>query len=228
MSGGQDGATCLAHALKDKKYSEVKIVTFNYGQRNKVEIYFAKQLVDYVSGISRKDHYIINLKYFKKIFGKSSALITKKIPVVNTPYKNHEDVETWFVPGRNLIFLTVAAQIAYEHSIKDIYLGSNKLDTSYDAQLGCIQIMEQAINSALGYKIKVITPLLDWDRADEIKYMEKLGCLQWFAFTYSCMEGRMKPCGICKHCEERNNGFKKAGIEDPREVLQRERCRWTM
>ena len=126
FSGGQDSTTCLVWALK--KFESVSAITFNYKQRNKIEINCAKNIVDLLSSKKNiqiawlKDntqinHLIVDISFL------SNILQTAMIQDLDIEYNSETNLPTTFVPGRNILFLTIAAAYAYQKKIKHMIAG---------------------------------------------------------------------------------------------------------
>jgi len=205
LSGGQDSCTCLALALSEHK--RVRTLCINYGQRHDIEIQKAEQLAK-VAGVPFQ---IISLDFLPQL--------------TQNALTNHEDnIETLenglpstFVPGRNALFLNVAAIAAYEMGIQHIYIGVCQTDYSGypDCREAFIQSMTQSMNLAMDSTLNIHTPLMHLSKADTVKLMAKLGRLDWYQYTHSCYEGVTPPCGKCPACKLRQKGFEAAGIPDP-------------
>jgi 7-cyano-7-deazaguanine synthase len=214
LSGGQDSTTCLFWALKN--YNEVCCLTFDYGQRHRVEIESARK----VAGIAKVDHEILNMA---GIFTGSSPLTDLSATVAR--YESAEELpgglEDTFVPGRNILFLTIAASRAYVAGADDIVIGVSQEDFGGypDCREDFIKKMEAALASGLDKPLKIIAPLQHLNKKETVELAAKLpGCLQALAYTTTCYNGEFPPCGECHACLLRARGFEQAGIEDPARI----------
>jgi len=206
LSGGQDSTTCLYWALNN--YKEVQTITFDYGQRHRVELDAATKVAE-IAGVRNE---ILPINTFEKLGGNSltgsadveSSTVDRQLP--NT-----------FVPGRNLIFLTFAAAFAYQRGIKDIITGVCQTDYSGypDCRQNTIEALQVAVNLGMEYQVKIHTPLMWMTKAETVHFAKKVGALEALAWSHTCYNGKVPPCGECPACGLRAKGFDEAGIKDP-------------
>ncbi|MBN1802609.1 MAG: 7-cyano-7-deazaguanine synthase QueC [Candidatus Lokiarchaeota archaeon] len=214
LSGGQDSTTCLVWALK--KFQLVSAITFNYKQRHGVEIDCAKKIVDIINLTSEKkvnDHQIVDISFFSDLV--QSAMIQE----TEITYNTETSLPTTFVPGRNIIFLTIAAAVAYQKRIKHLIAGVCQEDYSGypDCRDATIKSLQATLKLGLDYDIIIHTPLMWKNKSETIKLMQKLGRIDLYKYTHTCYEGKRPACGKCFACELRLRGFKEAGLIDPLE-----------
>ncbi len=214
FSGGQDSTTCLFWAKQ--KFSKVYTVTFDYGQRHKIEIEAAKK-------ISKLAAVNFDLVQIPEVLRSSSPLVDKNIAVEK--YPNAEalpgGLEKTFVPGRNILFLTLAANIAYAHQAQHIVTGICQEDFGgyYDCREDFAKAMQKALNQGMfgadeGFNIE--TPLMHLSKAQSVELAAKTpGAMEALAYSHTCYEGMNPPCGQCHACLLRAKGFKEAGYPDP-------------
>ncbi len=205
LSGGQDSATCLAWALK--KFKNIHAITFDYGQIHKTEIKSAKKLAKIVN---------IPIKIYKTdLFQKftKNSLLNKEIEI-KTP-KNK--LPSTFVPGRNLVFLSIAAIYARQMNIKTIITGVCQTDFSGypDCRDEFIKSLQKTLSLAMNFDFKIETPLMWLTKAETVKLMAQLNQLELLKYSHSCYKGTRPACGKCPACKLRLKGFKEAGIKDP-------------
>ena len=204
FSSGLDSTTVLYYALS--KGYECHCLIFNYGQRHSKEVQnaakFAKSL-----GLS---YHIVKTS----ITWNKSSLIDKeqKIPEHKTIKSGF--VPSTYVPGRNTIFLSYAVSYAETIKASKIFLGINAVDfSSYpDCTPQYLKAMQQVMK-ALGNGIEIVAPIEKFSKGDIIKLGMKLKVP--YEKTWSCYNGKNKPCGKCDSCKLRAKGFKEAGIDDP-------------
>ena len=124
---------------------------------------------------------------------------------------------TTFVPGRNLIFVTLAAGYAYGKGIKDLILGVSQVDYSGypDCRRETITSLENTISLGMDTEFKIHTPLIDIDKKGTVLMAKELGVLDVMKYTHTCYKGQQPPCGECPACKLRAKGFSEAGINDP-------------
>lgn len=205
FSGGQDSVTCLAWALK--KFRTVEVISFDYGQRHRIELEVGKKLAE-IAGVRR---IVIPVSFAQA----GSAMVEDSVPVqVDGGFGN---LPTTFLPGRNAVFLSIAAGLAASKGIFDLVTGVCETDYSGypDCRRDFIQAMWRALSLALDRTVRIHTPLMHLSKAEEVLLMRDLGKLDWLVHTHTCYEGKRPPCGECSACVLRARGFAEAGIEDP-------------
>ncbi|MEN3028463.1 MAG: 7-cyano-7-deazaguanine synthase QueC [Aquificaceae bacterium] len=204
LSGGMDSATLLW--LCRKEFEEVYALSFDYGQRHRVELKYARELAG-LAGV--KEHIIVEVPHYR--FIKGSALLEGGPEVPSGVYT--QEVPVTNVPMRNLVFLAIAASFADAYYIDHIAIGVHALDTPYpDCRVEFITAMESAINagSALVTKtrrrIHLYAPFLGMSKVDIARLGKELGVP--FEKTYSCYMGVEPPCGICATCLQREEALR--------------------
>jgi len=204
LSGGLDSAVAAAWA-KREWHEDCLALCFNYGQRHTKEIHCSRRLAEYFGW----PHQLLTIKI------PSQSALTDKAKDVNQTVRG---LPASFVPGRNLIFLSYAASVAYHHEVSNIVGGWNFID--YPGYPDCrpefLQATEVAINRALGYPeytLRLHGPLISLNKKEIIQLGQKLKVP--FEMTWSCYQGWDKPCGVCGSCKFRTKGFEEAGIKDP-------------
>ncbi len=205
FSGGQDSTTCLAIATQ--AHPTVETVMFDYGQRHRIELIQAKRMTAKL-GIR---HDMIDMTWLNDL--SPSALTRSTIAIGETPGQ----LPTTFVDGRNLFFISVAAVIAKQRGITDLYTGVCETDFSGypDCRHDFIQSLQTTLRLGLDYPLTIHTPLMWLSKAETVQKMAELGKLDWYADTHTCYEGTRPACGTCPACRLRLNGFKAAGVTDP-------------
>ena len=202
LSGGLDSAVAGAWAKKEW-HKDCLALCFSYEQRHTKEILCSTRLADYFGWPWK----LLNI-----VIPAQSAL-TDKTKDVNQQVRG---LPASFVPGRNLIFLSYAASVAYHHEASNIVGAWNSIDYSGypDCRPEFLQAAEIAINYALGTdRLCIHRPLIQMAKVDIIQLGQKLKVP--FEMTWSCYEGWDKPCGVCGSCKFRTKGFEEAGIKDP-------------
>lgn len=204
LSGGLDSAVATAMALKEHKYDSTIALSFAYGQRHSKEIDCAQKLAA---------HFGMQHKILKADIIGESALTREDAEIIE---KGPHGLPTSFVPGRNLVFIAMAASLA--HPGRTCIVGGwNVVDYSGypDCRPEFLRAAEDAVNLALGSSFFVVikAPVL---------YLNKVSIVRWgaklrvpFELTWSCYQGGEKPCNTCPSCKFRNEAFKQAGVEDP-------------
>ena len=197
LSGGQDSATCLA--IAKEKHQHVIGLVIDYGQRHQVEISCAKRLAQKAD---------IKICHIDTAFLKTlnpNALTENTIEIK----EKSNDLPNTFVPGRNALFLTVAAMLAYQHNSKIIYTGVCQTDYSGypDCREEFIESISKSLTLAMESHFMIKTPLMHLTKAETVLLMKSLGRLEWYADTHTCYEGLRPACGKCPACKLRLNGY---------------------
>tara|TARA_R110000824_G_scaffold268659_1_gene457292 strand:+ start:748 stop:1455 length:708 start_codon:yes stop_codon:yes gene_type:complete len=219
LSGGQDSTTCLFWAKAH--YDYVETITFDYRQRHRREIQAAMD----VSAMAGCRHELINVP---ECLNSASPLTSDN--ALET-YGSAEDMdqiiggrrELTFIPMRNALFLTIAANRAEQKGIDTIITGVCQMDNANydDCRKTFLIATEQYINTALGHDhrgtqwITIEAPLLYKTKAESIHMAQTLGAMKALGKSHTCYAGESPPCGICHACVLRASGFEEAGIDDP-------------
>jgi len=213
FSGGIDSTTSLYWALK--RFERVHSLTFDYGQRHRIEIIMAQMLARKL-GIPQKTLQID----LKQIGG--SSLTDTKIPLPE--YEKLEEMEEGlpptYVPFRNGIFLALAAGWAEVEGIKVIICGFNIIDSpNYpDTRKQFVEAMEEAINqgttaSLNEQKMRILAPFVKMKKSQIIKEGLSLGAD--YSYSVSCYSGEEIPCQKCSSCFLRQKAWEEVGQRDP-------------
>jgi 7-cyano-7-deazaguanine synthase len=122
-----------------------------------------------------------------------------------------------FIPGRNLLFLTVAAAFAYQREVQDLVTGTCQTDYSGypDCRENTMQALAHTLTLGMDYAITIHTPLMHLTKAQTVHLAREVGALEAMAYSHTCYEGVFPPCQRCPACELRVRGFAEAGIADP-------------
>ena len=212
FSGGQDSTTSLYWAKE--KFKGVHVVTFDYGQRHKIEIESAKKIAQ-LAGV--RSHEIIDLT---DIMRTTSPLVdfSREVGQYRSVDELPGGIEPTFIPCRNILFLTIAANRAVVKSIKDLVIGVSAID--YGGYPDCrpefIQLMKETLCHGLEMEINIHAPVISLSKKDTVLLASRMsGCMEALAYSHTCYEGKFPPCGKCHACLLRMKGFKEAGIGDP-------------
>ncbi len=210
LSGGQDSTTCLYWALRRFGTGNVAAVTFDYGQRHRIELACAARVAEQ----ARVPHTVLPIDTFAALGG--SALTDLDI-AVQSGVDARTQLPNTFVPGRNLIFLTFTAALAYRRAIHHVVTGVAQTDYSGypDCRQATLQALERALQLGMDYDLTLHTPLMFKSKAETVLMARDLGALPALADTHTCYQGQQPPCGKCPACVLRAKGFAEAGIADP-------------
>lgn len=210
LSGGQDSTTCLYWAIARFGKEQVTTLTFDYGQRHRVELDCARRVADF-AGVSNT---VLPIDTFAALGGNA---LTESAVAVKQTVDAQTQLPNTFVPGRNLIFLTFAAAFAYPRNIRDLVGGMAQTDYSGypDCREDTLQAMQQALRLGLEFPVTLHTPLMFKSKRETVEMARDLGALEALAYTHTCYNGQRPPCGRCPACVLRAKGFAEAGLADP-------------
>jgi len=220
LSGGQDSTTCLFWAKK--RFRHVHAVAFDYGQRHRSELEAARDIVE-LAGLER-ELAVLELGVLAQL-GDSSLVRSSSDLASSGGYSDAqmpEGLPTSFVPGRNLLFLGVAAAYAVKNGIRDLVTGVCETDSSGypDCRESFVVAMQDAVNQAMpssAVPILIHTPLMHLNKKETVLMAKELGDGCWSALSRSvtCYEGQRPGCGACPSCQLRAAGFASAELKDP-------------
>lgn len=218
FSGGQDSATCLAWALT--RYEHVETLGFHYGQRHQIEL---ERRPIVISGLRQlnpewsvrlADDHMLNLGILGDI---SDTALTRETEIA----MQENGLPNTFVPGRNILFLTVAAALAYRRGIKTLVGGM--CETDYSGYPDCrdesLRALEHALQLGMQTDMTLETPLMwltkaaTWSLADTLGGKALVELIR--TETHTCYLGQRDTlhawgygCGACPACELRAYGYK--------------------
>ncbi len=209
LSGGLDSTTALYWAKK-KGYAPVALAV-GYGQRHVKELRAARA----VARAARTPLHEVRLA-LPWLGG--SSLTNKRLALPNIPMSKigRGGVPSTYVPGRNTMFLSLAASLADAVGADAVVIGANALDYSGypDCRPPFIRAFEAAARQGTRRtRLKVLAPLLRLDKAGIVRLAAEVGAP--LALTWSCYAGTPRPCGRCDSCKLRAKGFREAGAGDP-------------
>jgi 7-cyano-7-deazaguanine synthase len=219
FSGGQDSATCLAWALE--RFTTVETVAFDYGQRHKVELECREEFLAKVVEIKPEwqerlgpDH-----KLDLSVLGKISETgLTQEAEIAF----REDGLPNTFVPGRNLLFFTLAAAVAYRRQLRHLVGGMCETDFSGypDCRDDTLKSLQVTLNLGMGCNCVVNTPLMWIDKAASWQMAYDLGGDRLVDLirtsTHTCYLGVRDQehdwgfgCGDCPACDLRAKGYQK-------------------
>ena len=205
-SGGADSTICLHWAME--RYEKVSAITFDYGQRHRIELDCAADICQKL-GVEQK---LVTLESLAQLGGNSLMDHDQKIEA------NEGQLPNTFVPGRNLLFMTLAGAWAWQLGARHLITGVCETDFSGypDCREETMKSLQQSLNLGMEADFVIHTPLMHVNKADSVKMAESMeGCLNSLSYSHTCYEGEFPPCGACPSCELRAKGFEEAGVVDP-------------
>lgn len=214
VSGGLDSATVLA-MVRARRFA-VHALSFDYGQRQRVELERAKALA---RKFDVAEHLVARIDL--RAIGASALTSDIEVPKASA-HGAKAHVPVTYVPARNTLFLSYALALAEARGAHDLFLGISQVDYSGypDCRPAFVEAFERLANVATkaadgGPPFQVHAPLLQKSKADTIRIGTALGVD--YAQTHSCYDPQASDmaCGVCDACELRRQGFEAAGISDP-------------
>jgi 7-cyano-7-deazaguanine synthase len=211
LSGGLDSTVCLADAVR--AYDAAIALSVDYGQRHTIELDRARAVSQHYA----VEHIVQRLDL--SAWG-ASALTDASIHVPTAAEAaDGPAIPITYVPGRNLIFLSLAVALAEARGASAVSIGVNALDYSGypDCRPEFIESFRKTAGLALrtaveGSPVDVITPLIDLSKADIVRRGVELDAP--LHLTWSCYRGGDQPCGDCDACVLRAKGFAEADVVD--------------
>ncbi|WP_028227286.1 7-cyano-7-deazaguanine synthase QueC [Paraburkholderia ferrariae] len=217
FSGGQDSATCLAWALE--RYDTVETLGFDYGQRHRVELECRDGFRAAIAstfpewGQRLGDDHMIDLSVLGVI---SDTAMTREIEIETAA----SGLPNTFVPGRNLMFMQIAAAIAYRRGLRVLVGGMCETDFSGypDCRDDTMKALQVALNLGMDSRFVLETPLMWLDKADTWRLAQQLGGEELVELvrveTHTCYVGERAElhdwgfgCGECPACKLRKRGY---------------------
>lgn len=217
FSGGQDSTTCLAHALAH--YERVETIAFDYRQRHHVELQARLRVLEEIrrrfpqwAPRLGQDH-LLDLAVLGEV---SETSLTRDMAF----RMEASGLPNTFVPGRNLLFLTLAAAVAYRRDLQVIVTGVCETDFSGypDCRDDTMKAMQLALSLGMDKRFLIETPLMWLDKAETWSLAEQLGGAALVELivehTHTCYLGERTQrhpwgygCGSCPACELRARGW---------------------
>ncbi|WP_342360954.1 7-cyano-7-deazaguanine synthase QueC [Terrarubrum flagellatum] len=221
FSGGQDSTTCLAWALD--RFDHVETLGFDYGQRHRVELERRTAIRDGLAVLNPDwktklgEEHTISLAALGEV---SNTALTRDVAIE----MNEGGLPNTFVPGRNIIFLTFAAALAYRRGLRRIIGGMCETDYSGypDCRDDTIKALQVALNLGMEKRFVLETPLMWIDKADTWRLAQSLGGEKLVDLiveeTHTCYLGERGQrhdwgygCGECPACKLRAQGWERFG-----------------
>lgn len=219
LSGGQDSATCLAWALEC--FERVETIGFDYGQRHRVELECRDTLRSQLAALRPlwaerlgEDH-LLDVSLLGQI---SDTALTREAEIA----MREDGLPNTFVPGRNLLFFTLAASVAYRRRLR--HLVGGMCETDYSGYPDCrddtLKALQVALNLGMNERFVLHTPLMWIDKVQTWEMAKQLGGDSLVEIirteTHSCYQGTRRElhswgygCGTCPACGLRQTGYEK-------------------
>ena len=217
FSGGQDSTTCLAWALQ--RYARVETLGFDYGQRHAVELTVRPNILQAIRTLDSswatrlgEDH-MLDLSVLGDV---SETALTRDSEIT----MQADGLPNTFVPGRNLLFLTLAAALAYRRGIRVLVGGM--CETDYSGYPDCrdetLRALQSALRLGMNTELTIETPLMWLDKSATWQLADQLGGTALIDLirteTHTCYLGERHQlhewgygCGHCPACELRAKGY---------------------
>ena len=218
FSGGQDSATCLAWALS--RYARVETIGFDYRQRHAIELSVRPTLLQKMRTLFPEwdtrlgDDHMIDLSLLSRI---SDTALTREVAIA----MQDDGLPNTFVPGRNLLFMTIAATMAYRRGLEVLVGGMCETDFSGypDCRDDTMKALQVALNLGMAARLKIETPLMWIDKAQTWQLARQIGGQALVDLirvdTHTCYLGERGTlhdwghgCGNCPACELRARGYR--------------------
>jgi 7-cyano-7-deazaguanine synthase len=228
LSGGQDSAACLGWALS--RFAAVETMGFSYGQRHDVELECRRAVRERTAALDAEwgdrlgEDHVVDVS---SLAGLGDTALTSDAAI----RLQDDGLPSTFVPGRNLVFLTYAAALAYRRAIDHIVIGVCETDYSGypDCRDDTVKAMQLALNLGMARRFVLHTPLMWLDKGQTWALIHRLGGDDFVElvaeYSHTCYRGERRQrhpwgygCGECPACELRSGGwqrFQEGGVELP-------------
>ena len=217
FSGGQDSSTCLAWALA--RFARVETIGFDYGQRHGVELECRTRIAERLKadfsewGAKLGEEHLVDLSVLGRL---SDTALTRHAEIAFA----ESGLPNTFVPGRNLLFFTLAAAIGYRRGLK--HLVGGMCETDYSGYPDCrddtLKSLQATLSLGMDHRFVIHTPLMwrdkraTWELAEELGGERLVGLIR--EESHSCYLGERGVChdwgygcGQCPACELRRRGW---------------------
>ncbi len=210
LSGGIDSSTLLFYLLENY---EVHALTFYYGQRHAKEIEYAKKIADYAKKMGDFEHKIVDISSIHDLIAAGALTGSDNVPKT---FYTEETQKATIVPNRNMILLSIAVGYAVKIGAREVFYAAHKSDYSIypDCRKEFVKALDAAIYLAnIWTPVEIKAPFIDMTKADIVSLGLKLGVS--YQLTWSCYEGKERPCLSCGTCLERTEAFLLNNVKDP-------------
>lgn len=203
-SGGLDSLTCLHWALE--RYERVHSLSFDYGQRNSKEIEAAANLANRCSVAS---HTLLPVKVWSWV---------TNCTLLESSFANTEETkDSFIVPARNIVFLSIAASFAQSIGCKILVFGTNASEWMADGTKEFVECAQLALSYSLLEDLTIECPVINSKKTDMIAWLATKGPEVWdqVARSITCYKNDPRGCGTCPSCIKRAQAFQELHMDDP-------------
>lgn len=211
LSGGVDSSTLLYYLLS--RGYEVHALTFYYGQRHSKELECAEGIAREAAKKGKVEHLKVDVSSIHALISAGSLTGSEEVP---KGFYSEEVQKKTIVPNRNMILLSIAAGYAVKIKASEVYYAAHMSDYSIypDCRKEFVKALDTAVYLAnIWSPVEVKAPFLDMKKADIVRLGLELGVP--YELTWSCYEGRDRPCLSCGTCLERTEAFLANNAKDP-------------
>lgn len=218
LSGGIDSTTCLAMAVDKYGAENVKTLNMFYGQKHEKEIESAMKVADFY-GVEYNEIDLSDIFAFSDcpLLKRSSKEIKHQSYADQLEELGGQGTVDTYVPFRNGLFLATATSYALSIGANVVCYGAHADDAAGNAYPDCSipfsVAMHKAIKEGTGGKVRLAAPLVKKNKAEVVAIGLELKAP--YELTWSCYEGKEKPCGVCGTCIDRAKAFEANGVKDP-------------
>ncbi len=215
LSGGLDSTVATSLLAKDYK---VHAITFDYGQRSvRMEINSSRAICDELG----LEHTVIDLPWLSKL-GESALTSDEDVPKLDVEQLDDkgfcdETARKVWVPGRNVVFTSIALSFAEAEGAEKIIVGWDleEAATFPDNSKEFLDAFNQVLEIGSLENVQIEAPLIQMDKKEIVKRGDEIGAPM--NISYSCYIGKQEHCGVCESCMRRKRAFKLSGVEDKTE-----------
>lgn len=217
FSGGVDSTTCLALAIERYGKENVIPLSIRYGQKHKKELQASERILAHYGFKGMEiDLSSVFAHSICSLLAHSAEAVPEASYAEQLAGGNGAPVST-YVPFRNGLFISCAASIALSLDCARVCYGAHRDDAAGAAYPDCsedfLRNMDGAVYEGSGKTLHVEAPFIDKNKAQIIAEGLRLGVP--YELTWSCYQGKEKPCGVCATCIDRRKAFEANGLQDP-------------
>jgi 7-cyano-7-deazaguanine synthase len=213
LSGGQDSTTALLWA-KRQFHGDLYTISYDYGQRHQSELDAALEIADLV-GVTSHVFFKVPPVLARTALAPDGDGAREEV----SPTNGYLGLPSTFTPGRNAIFLTLAAAHAFRANAHHLVTGVCQTDFSGypDCRRTFVDKLQDALVTGMEWPLYIHTPIMWLDKKATVELARTFGSVaaKALAISVTCYHGLNPGCGECPACIIRERGFHAAGFEDP-------------